>query len=173
MAVIPIEKERRALRLLAGGRHTERQIAATVGISRGSVAMLKKLGHERPRPAKGSGMLEARPKGPVERCPGCRRLIEMPCLACEAEAYRSARPARRFPSTSASADDLGSKLEGDERGRLESLRPGKIAEEESRPTPNDERLAPIEERRLDLEELRRQRKEELRHERVRAMFEVG
>lgn len=25
---------------------------------------------------------------PVERCPGCGRLIEMPCRACQAKAYR-------------------------------------------------------------------------------------
>jgi len=138
--VIPIEKERRALRLLAGRRLSQRRIGQVVGIARGTVARLKRIGHERPR-GENKMWPPARLPGPVERCAGCGRMIEMPCLACQAEAHRASRPARKFPSTPAPAS-LAPELDEEQQARLDSLRAAKISQGEfPRPGP-----APIEER---------------------------
>jgi len=91
-------------------------------------------------------MLEARPAGPIERCPGCGRMIEMPCLACQAEGHRLAGPARKFPATPTTEADLSLELDRDQRGRMESLRAAKIAAGEYSPQCDERRPAPIEER---------------------------
>ena len=105
--MIPIEKERQALRLLATGRLSRRQIAAAVGISRGTVGVLKRIGQERARPVKDRTM------GRTDRCPGCGRLIELPCLACQAEAHREMSRARKYPSTPATEADLAPDLDAE------------------------------------------------------------
>ena len=111
-SVIAIEKERQALRLLAAGRLSQRRIAQVVGIARGTVATLKRIGHERPR-GQTNMLLVPRPPGPIEQCPGCGRLIEMPCLACQAEGHREMRPARKSPAAPAQEADLRPDLDED------------------------------------------------------------
>ena len=104
--------------------------------------------------------------GPIERCAGCGRMIEMPCLACQAEAARRRSVSRRAVAISrrgAEAQRIGSTaeialrspralretetdlspdLDDDQQARLESLQAAKRAAGEfPRPGP-----APIQER---------------------------
>jgi hypothetical protein len=62
---------------------TQRSIALATGVSRGSVATIAN-GRRISQPGRPSGTNALR--GPIERCPGCGRRIEMPCRACLGEA---------------------------------------------------------------------------------------
>ncbi len=77
----------RIRRLLAGGRMSQREIARSLNVSRGTVGAI--AGGRRPdysqRSACGPGRIEA-PPGPTERCPGCGGMVQMPCLACRLRA---------------------------------------------------------------------------------------
>lgn len=77
------------VRLLAEGELSQRGIARRLSVSRGVVHAIASgkrgtHGRESPRgsdPANWCG-------GPPQRCPACGGLVRMPCLLCQARAYR-------------------------------------------------------------------------------------
>jgi hypothetical protein len=76
-------------RLIAEGL-TDRQIARRAGVGNGSVFRVRRnlVPLRPPRPAARRGSCDELPVGPIERCPHCGRLVEMPCRAALAENYR-------------------------------------------------------------------------------------
>ena len=77
-------------RLLAERRLSQRKIARTVGVSRGTVGSIAK-GH-RPRIHRSEDALgdPCRPLGPPRRCRGCGGLVFMPCLLCRVRELKAA-----------------------------------------------------------------------------------
>ena len=67
--------------LLAEGGLSQREIARRLGVSRGSVNAIA-------RGKRTDGADFVCPSGPVERCPGCGCMVQMPCLACRIRAMR-------------------------------------------------------------------------------------
>ncbi len=82
--------------LLADGRVSQRGIARSLRVSRGTVAA---IAHgRRPDYTARCGLRPAdldAPAGPLERCPGCGGKVHMPCLACRLRALGKFR--RRPP----------------------------------------------------------------------------
>ena len=79
--------------LLADGRLSQRGIARSLCVSRGTVGA---IAHgQRPDYAARldgrSADLDA-PTRPAERCPGCGGMVRMPCLACRLRAVRRHSP---------------------------------------------------------------------------------
>ena len=68
-------------RLLDLKTHSQRKIAALLGVSRGSVAAIAS-GRRRDVLAEAWDDAAAEPSGPPSRCPGCGALVYMPCLLC-------------------------------------------------------------------------------------------
>jgi hypothetical protein len=70
-------------RMLREGRLSQRQIALSIGVSRGTVNDIA-LGRRRDRSADDGpwddGFIP--PTGKPVRCPGCGGLAQMPCLLC-------------------------------------------------------------------------------------------
>jgi len=74
---------------LTDGRMSQRAIARTLRVSRGTVEAIAQ--NRRPNyAARAENRLAGRdpPAGPVERCPGCGGMVQMPCLACRLRAMR-------------------------------------------------------------------------------------
>lgn len=72
-------------RMLREGQLSQRKIAQTVGVSRGTVNAIasgrRRLSSERrPRHDVNEGF--APPRGRYRRCPSCGGLVQMPCLRC-------------------------------------------------------------------------------------------
>jgi hypothetical protein len=87
--MLPLKVVREVRRLLDEGRHSQRQIAETVGVSRGTVQAIA---------AGKRGIYGAEPTGDAEpsnvppvRCPGCGARVYLPCVLCKARAYRAHR----------------------------------------------------------------------------------
>ncbi|MGA7700486.1 MAG: hypothetical protein WCB27_12815 [Thermoguttaceae bacterium] len=68
-------------RLLDAKTHSQRRIAALLGVSRGSVAAIAS-GRRRAELADECDDAPAEHAGPPARCPGCGGLVYMPCLLC-------------------------------------------------------------------------------------------
>ncbi len=74
-------------RLLEEKRLSQRKIARTTGVSRGTVNAIARgirpdyetRYETRPGPWQGDFVP---PSGPLHRCPGCGGLVQMPCLVC-------------------------------------------------------------------------------------------
>ena len=78
--------------LLAQGTLSQRKIARQLGVSRGTVSAIAR--GKRPDYAQRHRRSAADfvfPAGPVERCPGCGALVQMPCLACRIKALKRRR----------------------------------------------------------------------------------
>ena len=77
---------RRIQHMLAAG-HTQRAVHRTLSVSRGTISNVA-AGRRSPTPLSRAVSLQDQDieSGPTERCPGCGRLIEMPCKACRDEA---------------------------------------------------------------------------------------
>jgi hypothetical protein len=78
--MIPVEKLEEIRALLAEGKLSQRAIARKVGVSRGTVAAIA----SRKRPCYERRLAEdpsatSRRRG---RCPTCRAIVLLPCLAC-------------------------------------------------------------------------------------------
>ncbi len=84
-------------RLLDLKTHSQRRIAAIVGVSRGSVAAIAS-GKRRDVPADAADDAPMEPSGPPARCPGCGGLVYMPCVLCRLRKERPRAAARRRPS---------------------------------------------------------------------------
>lgn len=70
---------------------SQRKISERTGIARESIRKVLSGRHRLTRPNGSNEDNHLRHVNrPVERCPGCGRLIEMPCRACQAKAYRDA-----------------------------------------------------------------------------------
>ena len=70
-------------RLLQQGKLSQRQIALSVGVSRGTVNAIAR--GKRPHSTRRGTWDEPSPVGPVgplRRCPTCGGLVQMPCLLC-------------------------------------------------------------------------------------------
>lgn len=118
-------------RLLAEGVHSQRKIARMTGISRGTVGAI--AAGRRPdyaaRRTERADADEAPFRGPARRCPGCGRLVLLPCLACRIERDKAAgRTPRRDPRPDEGRPDLD--LRPDDRARYEEMRGGHALPEE-------------------------------------------
>ncbi len=82
--MLPLHQVQEVQRLLDQGEISRREIARRLGLARGTVQAIA-LGRRglfgRQEDA------EQRP-APPERCPGCGKLVQMPCVYCRAVAYR-------------------------------------------------------------------------------------
>jgi hypothetical protein len=70
------------LRLLADGHLSQRKIARSVGVSRGTIGAIAKGHRPRIRTTEDRWGDPNRPLGPPSRCGGCGGLVYMPCLLC-------------------------------------------------------------------------------------------
>jgi transcriptional regulator with XRE-family HTH domain len=117
-------------RWLAQGNLSQRKIAQRTGVSRGTVATIaagKRPDYEALRQHKLDEFAE--PTGPPQRCPGCGRLVIMPCLACRAEEALADASQRRRPRFLPTLDEpLGLKLKADDQRRYEEVRAQRLAE---------------------------------------------
>lgn len=79
-------------RLLTQENHSQRQAAALVGISRGTVRLIAqgRLAGRAVRSAD-SDDDDLRPPGVARRCPGCGGMVYLPCRLCRVRAWM-ARP---------------------------------------------------------------------------------
>ncbi len=81
--------------LLAEKRLSQRKIATTLGVSRGTVLAIARGPHAREtRPMTREEDLEER-IGPVERCPTCGGRVIMPCLLCHVRRLQQRQKQRR------------------------------------------------------------------------------
>jgi len=137
--------------LLAEGELGQRTIARLTGVSRGTVHAIatgRRPDYDRRRKPRDdeAGLLE--PTGPLERCPGCGGMVEMPCRLCRARsaADRSPPVIPRFVPPEL---HLGLDLRPKERKRYEEIRAQKLlaalesdpAEGDDEPEPDDEEYA--------------------------------
>jgi predicted XRE-type DNA-binding protein len=97
--MLPLTIVEEVCRLLEEDELSQRQIAARLGISRGTVNAIA-LG-KRGVFGRESDMLGAelvrRDCSPV-RCPGCKALVYMPCVLCRTRAYLATREIREAAS---------------------------------------------------------------------------
>jgi len=108
-------------RLLDMKTHSQRKIAAIMGVSRGSVAAIAS-GRRRDGDvlSGASGDAAAEPSGPPSRCPGCGGLVYMPCLLCRLRREHP-RAAARSRTTACSASTRLD-LRPEHRERYEEVR---------------------------------------------------
>ena len=116
VAVVPPEKIEHVKRLLAEGKLRQYEIAAATGVSRGTIGRIVKgkWPDYEARRRKRHRYIPLKLSGPSERCPGCGRLIQMPCPACAVT--RVCRPYRLH-----SECELELELRGADRERHEAL----------------------------------------------------
>lgn len=95
--------------LLKEGRLSQRQIAARLGISRGTVGAIAigRRGLFGKEPAAEPGQPSASPSPPV-RCPHCGHRVYAPCLICQARKYRGRRILATQLNARPNAGTLGS-----------------------------------------------------------------
>jgi len=95
--MIPVEKLAEIRALLAAGKLSQRAIARKVGVSRGTVAAIA----GRKRPCYDRKLAEDTSTGPRRRgrCPVCRSIVVLPCLACLVRHLLAAGALRPLPTT--------------------------------------------------------------------------
>ncbi len=104
-------------RLLAEGKLSQRAIARTLGVSRGSVHAIAR--GKRPDRQPAEPLEEIRWQGPLARCPECGGKVFLPCRAC---ATRRAMARRRRPRWPETDEPLGLELNDEHRRRYEEVR---------------------------------------------------
>jgi hypothetical protein len=87
--MLPLKVVQEIKRLLDEGRCSQRQIAQTLGVGRGTVSAIASgkrglHGHE------SMSERELDSAAPV-RCPGCGARVYLPCILCQARSYRKQR----------------------------------------------------------------------------------
>ena len=127
-------------RLLDEDRLSQRKIARSVGVSRGTVAAIaagKRPGYDAMHRARQS-QTSLPPAGPLERCPGCGGMVFMPCLLCRIEAIKaeSSRTSKLRLRTRP-AEPLGLDLKPRDRARYEEVRLRRRQAEQMEPAPVD------------------------------------
>jgi transcriptional regulator with XRE-family HTH domain len=111
-------------RLLAEGKLSQRKIAKTTGISRGTVGAIaagKRPDYESLRRAANDEFPE--PTGPPQRCPGCGGMVYMPCRLCRARALQARSSTTPLPAWCMQLEEpLGLDLRDEDRARYEEIR---------------------------------------------------
>jgi transcriptional regulator with XRE-family HTH domain len=110
-------------RLLGEGKHSQREIARLMGISRGSISAIAS-GRRPDYESLGQAEQEEwQPDGPPARCPGCGGMVYLPCLLCRVREAVVGSP-QRTPQQEAFGDDdpLALKLRPEHRARFEEMR---------------------------------------------------
>ncbi|MGQ9576469.1 MAG: helix-turn-helix domain-containing protein [Thermoguttaceae bacterium] len=113
-------------RLLAEGKWSMRKIARMTGVSRGTVSAIAHGKRPDRRPRTEQDDLLERPSGPMERCPGCGGMVQMPCRLCRVRAWRASPQCRRLPPRN--EQPLRLELAGEHRIRYEALRARRMRE---------------------------------------------
>jgi len=132
--MITIEQAEQVERLLGEGTLSQRTIAKTTGVSRGTVAAIakgKRPDYDAMRRAREAEQVPE-PIGPPQRCPGCGGMVLMPCVLCRVEELSAAsgrRPA--FPSSTAPDRCFALDLKPHHRRRYEEVRRQKEREMEA------------------------------------------
>ncbi len=123
----------RIRQLLAEGQLSQRMIARTTGVSRGTVATIalgRRPDYEAMRRQRQAE--REQPDGPLQRCPTCGGQVIMPCRRCRLEEMIRAGRVPRLPRRP--EEDLQLQLVGAHRERYERLHALRLAgqvEEES------------------------------------------
>lgn len=110
-------------RLLAEGRLSQRRIAKTTGVSRGTVAAIATGKRREQGPRKGRDETETlEPSGPPRRCPGCGATVYMPCRACRTREIGDRRARSPWGLLRPEKEPLGLDLRDEHRRRYEQVR---------------------------------------------------
>ena len=116
---------RQVERLLGEGRYSQRKIARMTGVSRDTVHAIasgKRPDYEA-RQQEAAERGDAPFSGPPHRCPGCGRLVLMPCLACLIAREKAAgRLKRAHTGPDQAPPDLD--LRPGDRARYDEIRGG-------------------------------------------------
>lgn len=90
--MLPLARVQEVRRLLDEGQLSQRQIAARVGVSRGTVGAIA-LGKRglHGRESFGEDDDPCAPTSLPVRCPGCGALVYLPCLLCRTRFYSEQR----------------------------------------------------------------------------------
>jgi hypothetical protein len=108
-------------RLLDLKTHSQRRIAALVGVSRGTVGTVasgrRRDGNVLPGQCDDNS---EQPSGPPARCSGCGGLVYMPCLLCRLRKERPHAPVQCRTTAFAGSPDLD--LRPEHRQRYEEVR---------------------------------------------------
>jgi hypothetical protein len=108
-------------RLLDLKTHSQRKLAALLGVSRGSVSAIASGRRRRSDLSSGPQNNELEePSGPPARCPGCGGLVYMPCLLCRLREERPRGNMRRRANVFAGS--LHVDLRPEHRQRYEEVR---------------------------------------------------
>jgi len=120
--MIPQSRVDRVRRLLATGRHSQREIARLTGVSRGTVGAI--ASGRRPDYPQQKPNSDDWPDvwGPLERCPGCGSRVYMPCRICAARSFQASRSRPGGPSANRPEPELRLELKEEHRRRYEQVR---------------------------------------------------
>ena len=94
--MISPEVVREVRSLLSKGRLSQRHIARSMGVSRGTVQAIasgRRPDYSTRRPRDRHDTIF--PSGPPRRCPTCGGMVQMPCLLCHVRRIREARVLNR------------------------------------------------------------------------------
>jgi len=80
--MIAEEKIREAEIMLAGGTMSQRKIAETTGLSRGTIQLIAAGKRKIQVKTVDPNMPPEPENGPPVRCPGCGAMVQLPCLLC-------------------------------------------------------------------------------------------
>jgi transcriptional regulator with XRE-family HTH domain len=132
-------------RLLDENVLSQRKIARSLGVSRGTVAVIaagKRPDYDALRRARQS-RTSLPPAGPLERCPGCGGMVFMPCLLCRIEALKAESPRMsKLRLRTRPAEPLGLNLKEKDRARYEEVRLRRQQVEQMAPAAADACEAP-------------------------------
>ena len=118
-------------RLLDEGKLSQRKIARTLRVSRGTVGAIasgKRLDYEALWAARNNGVNAN--AGPPARCPDCGGMVYLPCRLCRTRARLAASPRRR-PRAGRNAPPLVLQLKDEHRRRYEMVLVRKVLEKDA------------------------------------------
>lgn len=86
--MLPVATIAEVRRLLREGELSQRQIAAELKVSRGTVGAIARGTRQDRRPRSAVRVTDVfSPEEPPERCRGCGALVQMPCVLCRTRRY--------------------------------------------------------------------------------------
>ncbi len=114
-------------RLLAERRLSQRKIAESIGVSRGTVgAVASGKRPDRLMPRRAADYDESlKPTGPPQRCPSCGGMVYMPCRVCQTRAAMAKKRLPQWPFGPLE-ESLGLELKGSYLRRYEQLRTARL-----------------------------------------------